>query len=340
MSDKAIPENGDGPSWPAAARELGPDLQSKSPVGVGPFGATLAPVLLAQCGERLRDVHWFRTDWQRGGALTGYATYIDDNDQPQDVVIKLPVPPRERRWLSRLQDADQVVPIIYAHGESLNGYDFAWVIMQRMKHGPLGVAWAGREFDLLADVAGRFYGAASEFKPEGEPPEKDWQAILASSRRCVHTHHLTHEQRWNTALKKAQKKIRTWLKVWDARPRDQWCHGDLHLGNALTNAPASASDSKAVLIDFAETHLGCWVEDAVYFEHLFWARRDRLEGRKLCAMIAKTRKAAGLQVNADWPRWASIKRALLALGTPAMLEHAGDPAHVDAALEVLEREVG
>jgi len=94
-----------------------------------------------------------------------------------------------------------------------------------------------------------------------------------------------------------------------------------------------------VLIDFAEVHAGNWIEDATYFEHLFWARRQKLGGRKLCSQIAHERKKRGLPVDPDWPRLASIRRALLAMSTPALLQYDGDPHHVHAALEVLETEV-
>ncbi|MFP3422344.1 hypothetical protein R0K19_23525, partial [Bacillus sp. SIMBA_161] len=43
--------------------------------GGGPLGATLEPIVRAACGGRLSPVTWFRTDWQRGGAATGYATF-------------------------------------------------------------------------------------------------------------------------------------------------------------------------------------------------------------------------------------------------------------------------
>ena len=96
----------------------------------------------------------------------------------------------------------------------------------------------------------------------------------------------------------------------------------------------------ALLFDFAHTRVGHWVEDGVYFEHLYWARRDKLDGRKLCKALAQERKRRGLPVDQDWSRYAEIKRALLAMSTPAVLDLDGDRAHVAAALEVLEREVG
>jgi len=94
-----------------------------------------------------------------------------------------------------------------------------------------------------------------------------------------------------------------------------------------------------VLIDYAETCPGSWVEDAIYLEHLFWAMRDRLEGRKLASMLAKARRQQGLAVAEDWPRLASIRRALLAMRAPCEMRRVGaGAAHLDAALQVLERE--
>ncbi len=301
------------------------------------FGAAVAPVLQQVCNNCLKDLHWFRTDWQRGGALTGYAAWRNGGPE-REVVVKLPVPPVELKWLRRLQDAGDVAPRLYAGGEELGGYDIAWVVMERLPHGPLGEQWGGGEFDLLVEAAGRFYKATAEHPLEGRPREIDWEKALDTARRHVREHSLEHEQRWAHALKQAHKKIKHWLEVWRDRPIEDWCHGDLHLANAMTRKPAPGGP--AVLFDFAESRPGSWVEDAVYLEHLFWARRDRLHGRKLCKQLAHERKALGLHNDADWPRLAEIKRALLAMSTPAVLRHDGNPRHVAAALEVLETYVG
>lgn len=104
-----------------------------------PFGASLEPFLRDACENRLSTVNWFRTDWQRGGALTGYATYRDDAGKDQNVVVKLPVGPTERRWLARLgRTSNGVVPRVWATGQSLGEYDMAWVVMEQLPHGPLG----------------------------------------------------------------------------------------------------------------------------------------------------------------------------------------------------------
>ncbi|MFP4144109.1 MAG: phosphotransferase family protein [Phycisphaeraceae bacterium] len=309
-----------------------------TPQGGGGFGTLLEPVLRDACDGRLSEVSWFRTDWQRGGALTGSATWRGDDGRDHDVVVKLPVPPCERRWIEALQEAEDVVPHLYAHGEAIGGYDLAWLVMEKLPHGPLGPAWGGREFDLLAEAAGRFYKATSPHLPKGDPLVRDWEKLCAQARTAVRDRGMAEPQRWNKALKKASRKLKKWLKVWNDRPLEDWCHGDLHLANALTRTPAP--EGPAVLIDFAHTRVGHWIEDAVYFEHLFWARRDRLEGRKLCKMIAQERKRQGLKVDPNWPHLAQVKRGLLAMTTPAQLQHEGDPRHVRAALEMLEITVG
>lgn len=298
-----------------------------------PLGAHLQPVLEQICDGCLTDLHWFRTDWQRSGALTGYATWTD-GAEPVDVVVKLPVPPVELRWYQHLTQYDDVCPRLFAGGSELAGYDIAWVVIERLSHGPLGPKWGGAEFDLLVEATGRFYAASSEVPVPQSPPDKDWHAILRLARQAVQKHALADEQHWSAALKKAAKKLDKWLAVWNARPCDHWCHGDLHFGNAMTRAEPPAGP--ALLFDYACVMPGHWLQDAVYLEHLFWARKDKLAGRRLCSMIARQRKKHGLPVEADWPQWAQVKRALIAMSTPAMLEHDGDPMHVQAALAVLE----
>lgn len=328
---------GAGSAWVAGSSAS--DDAASPPSPHQPFGHSLEPVLAEACGGRLSEVHWFRTDWQRGGALTGHAVYRDDQGVDQRVVAKLPLPPRELQWLLRLQGASGLVPKVYAHGQTLGQYDMAWVVMERLPHGPLGHAWSGVEFDLLIQAAGRFYAAANEASPLNEPaPKRDWDRVFQLARQNLQEHDLIDEQRWKNALKKAHRKLKDWVAIWEARPVRQWCHGDLHLANALTREPAPAGP--AVLIDFAQVHAGHWVEDAVYFEHLFWARRQRLDGRRLCSMMAQELKRHGLPVDADWPRLASVRRALMAMSTPAMLSLDGDKTHVRAALQVLETEVG
>ncbi len=303
-----------------------------------PVGSALEPVLLEACAGRLSGLSWFRTSWQRGGAATAYALWHDDAGLPRPAVVKLPVPPVELFWLRHLQAAGDVAPRLFVSDQSLGPYDLAWVLMERLEHGPLSLHWNGLEFDLAVQALGRFYVASRSVPLPAPGPEKDWKRVCEQARRHIaEDHDIAHEQRWKNALKAAQKKLGFWLSIWNARSRTDWCHGDFQLANAMTRQPAPAGP--ALLIDYALVHPGHWIEDAVYLEHLFWARRARLGGRKLVSMIAHERHRLGLPVEPDWPLLAAVKRGLLAMSTPAMLQADGDPHHVQAALEVLEIEV-
>ena len=317
-----------------------PSGESHSDTGglTGPFGAELEPVLRDACRDRLSRIHWFRTAWQRGGALTGHARW-NAPDHGGEVVVKLPVPPVELAWLLRLQDRDGLVPAVMAHGTTLHGYDMAWIVMERLPHGPIGTQWGGAEFDLLVDAAVRFHAATIETAPTWEgAADTDWQEVISHARRHLRRHQIRQSQRWQQALRKAERKLAGWLASWNARSRREWCHGDLHFANIMTrHAPPEGS---GVLIDFARARPGHWVEDAVYFEHLFWSRREALGGRKPCSLVARRRKQVGLPVDENWPELALIRRVLLALTTPLTLAVHGHDAHVQAALEVLEAAAG
>jgi hypothetical protein len=304
-----------------------------------PFGANLEPVLQKACDQRLSPINWFRTDWQRGGALTGYASYRTQAEEEHPVVVKLPVPPRERYWLTQLQGEHDVVPRVYAHGEALNGYDLAWIVMEALPHGPLSPQWDGAEFDLLVEATARFYAATECIAPaqDASAVDRDWHKLLELARRQVRNGAVADQSSWKTALKKAAKKLDSWLERWQQRPIEQWCHGDLHLANAMTrHAPPHGP---ALLLDLAQVRPGHWIEDAVYFEHLYWGQPERLNGRKLCKQLAHERKRLGLSLDSDWAELAQLKRALLAMATPARLNIEGSPPHLAAALHVLQRHV-
>lgn len=307
-------------------------------VAEGPFGRLLEPVLRSVCDGRLSAVSWFRTDWQRSGAATGYATYKDDAGEERQAVVKLPVPPCELLWLKALRDAPDVVPKLYAGDGVLGGYDMAWVVMERLPHGPLGSAWGGAEFGLLIEAVGRFYRATADVPVHTKHTPLDWGAIHDHARTSVRDHALPEAQRWNRALKKAHRHYKEWVGIWDGRPMEHWCHGDLHLANAMTRS--EPPNGPAVLFDFAKVCASHWVQDGVYLEHLYWGRPGELNGHKLCKELAHHRKQIGLPVDKGWSHLADAKRALLAMSVPTILDVDGNARHVHGALEVLERAVG
>lgn len=302
--------------------------------GHQPLGAALEPVLKKTCDGRLSDLSWFRTDWQRGGALTGYATYRDEADQAHRVVVKLPVPPAERHWLVALQSHDHVVPQVHRHGDTLNGYDLAWVVMEALPHGPLGSAWQGREFDLLIEAAARFYAATATHPPLGQPDGRDWIDLVGRTRKQLQSASLPNVQRWRKALKKNKSKLKQAVALWQDRPLSDCCHGDLHLANAMTRVPAP--DGPAVLLDFARVRPGHWTEDAIYLEHLYWHATDHPGTHKLAKRIADQRKQHHLPLDADWPRYAQAKRILLAMTAPLRIEHMPHVRQLEVALEIVE----
>ncbi len=325
----------EGRSGPPLSTNGGPE----QPLNVQ-FGQTLEPVLIEACNQRLDHLHWFRADWQRGGALTGYATWRQPDHEPTPVVVKLPVPPQEMHWLRRLQPTPQrdaeIVPRLYAGGVELGGYDLAWVVMERLSHGPLDSHWQGAEWELLIDALGRFYVAAEEQPVDRPPRNEDWPAIIRRAREHLRRQDgLSEQQHWNTALKRLGKKLKKLLKEWDARDTEHWCHGDIHLANAMTRV--EPPDGPALLFDFAEVHAGHWVEDAVYLEHLFWAHPQRLTNHDLVRMIAQARKKYGVKLEPQWPRLVDIRRALIAASAPAYPRTLHDSIHMHASLAVLEQ---
>jgi hypothetical protein len=285
----------------------------------------------------LADLHWFRADWQRGGAATGFAQF-EENGESAAAMAKLPIPPQELRWLERLQPqhhaAGDVVPRLLASGWELGGYDLAWVVMERLPHGPLDASWQGQEWDHLIDALVRFQQAASAHPVDQPPRDEDWSKILRRSREHLRDSQIADVKQWNHAIKAVQKKLPEMMKVWNDRDVKQWCHGDVHLGNAMTRV--APPNGPALLFDLAAVHAGHWVEDAIYLEHLFWAHPQRVGDRKLTNQIARTRKKTGLRVEEDWPVLARIRRVLLAAAGPAYAMYRGDPSHLAACRQMIE----
>eukprot|EP00752_Nemacystus_decipiens_P013702 g12155.t1 len=328
--------------------EVLPRSPSPAPVpqdtAMQPFGAMLAPVLLELCAGQLSNLNWFRTDWQRGGALTGYATW-SDADGEHSVVVKFPVPPKERRWLVQLS-SDDVTPRIFAHGSELGGYDLAWVVMERLPHGPIGKAWGAKGYDLLAEAAANFYARAQLIPMGDPPPPRDWVGLLKQAKQSISKDTIEDSQRWRKLLKKVNKKLPDWLDTWNQRDTGFWCHGDLHPGNAMSRTPAPGNpqgiedrgyaanpSGGAVLIDLACVHPGHWVEDAVYLEHLYWASPNALHGAKPVKLIAQHLRDYGLTPGHNWPELANIYRALLAMTAPYQRRANTGSAHTAASLK-------
>ena len=301
------------------------------------LAASLAPLLGQACDGRLGEILWFKTDWQRGGAATGRSTFRLNVGTIVPVVVKLPVVQRELLWTQRLGPAEQpdcITPRVYGCGETIGGYDLAWVIIEQFPHGPLGVHWHDDHVLRIAEAAARFHAAAGAFAVDQPPRHEPWHELVAHAHDNIKTNHINHEQRWAAALKAMRHKLDALVGEWEARDVNQWQHGDLHLANAMSRVSNDAGP--VCLIDLAEVHAGHWIEDAVYLERQLWARPQRMSPHKPVKSIATARKALGLSVEPDYPRLAMIRRALLAATAPHFIKSEGHPAYLDACLDRLE----
>ena len=157
------------------------DAHPASPSDTRSLASRLVPFIEKACPDRLGHLTWFKADWQRSGAATARATLTGDDDVDAPVVIKLPVGQTELIWTRRLQTPDDspgVVPRLYASGESLGGYDLAWLVIERYAHGPLGRHWAPNHVARIADAAARFHAAAAAFPVDEPPKREDWPVLV------------------------------------------------------------------------------------------------------------------------------------------------------------------
>jgi len=306
--------------------------------GASDLASQLAPALHDACEGRLGDIRWFRADWQRGGASTGYSTFEYD-DGPREVVIKLPVGPVEHRFTTALAHTDAPTPRLAASGVELGGYDLAWLVIERLPGDPISRTAEAKIIRALLESAARFQQRAAErWTPQGPGPQAPWEDLVARAREAVKANPIPEQQRWNEALKKVQRALRPMLDRWEHRPIDAWCHGDLHLGNAMLRPEASAwGDAGCVLLDLAEIHAGSWVEDAVYLERVYWGRSEALHKVKPVSTLARARRRLGLDNGERYNDIADLRRVLTAACAPAFLHREGAPAYLHAALEIIER---
>ena len=291
----------------------------------------LEPVLQKQCLDQLEPIRWFRTDWQRGGAATGFSTWTHEDGRTEEVVVKFPVVLRELRWTRRMQDCNGVVPKLFASGVGLGGYDLAWIIIERIPYGPLGKHWDDNIIQRISGAAAAFTSAAREFPVDQRGRREDWSDLLTKAKKSIRTNKIDDLAKWKKMHKWFSKTLDDILDIWRARHTRQWLHGDLHLANSMCRS--EKSDAPVCLIDLAEVHAGHWVEDAIYLERQLWGHHSRLESSNPLNTMAHARKAIGLKVTDDYHELANIRRLLLAATAPAFMQSEGDPRYLHACLE-------
>lgn len=314
------------------------------------LAGTLEPVLRHACRGHLSPVRWFHATWQHGGAGTGFAEWTAPSGDEIPCVVKVPVSYPEYMWTKRLGLTHQTewdrsepmslpTPRVLAGGFELGGYDFAWLVMEKLPGNPIGAhpMEASDLWDLFETTA-EFHAAAileRPIDPSKRRPEQDWSALLdRAERQCQAM--TTDEDRWTDAIRRTRGCLGTLVSAWEARPIDTWCHRDVHAHNAMRRRHADGARGKLVLIDLARIAPGCWIEDALYLERLCWGHPGALCGVDPLATLAQTREGIGLPVDPSDFALADVRRVLMAATSPAFTRTQGDPVYLSAALTRLE----
>jgi hypothetical protein len=337
----------DLPSPPAVRdADHAPELEPipENPADSRSLATSLVPVLRRDTELRLGEINWFRADWQRGGAATGRSTWALDGDRTVEVIVKLPVPQRELIWTRRLQpDPDRpaeenfppVVPLLFAGGSAINGYDIAWIVMEALPHGPLGMQWRDTNVARLAETLARFHRVAARYPVDRPPRTEDWESQVRRAEREIARQELPEATRWKRLLRRTARHLDGFVDRWRQRPIDGWIHGDAHLANAMMRE--DDPEAAVCLIDLAEVRPGHWIEDAILLERLMWARPERLAAAPPVETIAAARRRHGLPVGDDHEELAELRRLLLAATALCFLRTEGHPRHLEACLNHGER---
>ncbi len=207
----------------------------------------------------------------------------------RQAVIKVDVDEAEIYWTVQLTSAaPDLFPALLAadHLVSPSGSGrIGFIAWERLPHTLIGPNWEGRQVDLMLDAAARFYQAARTVEPLHLPccswdkmrreleegcrknPPGDWRRVLA---------HAEQDQSW---LSQAFA-----FEV---------CHGDLHVGNALTRT--APPNGPALLIDLNPV-LQPWIFDAAWVEVCQWKDLLRRGPEHTVQYLADRRLALGLDV--------------------------------------------
>lgn len=298
---------------------------------------SLEPILKKQTKNRLGKIHWFRTDWQRGGAATGFSTWEDDENGSIEAVVKLPIVEKELRWTQRLQNSEGVVPRLFAGDDQLGGYDLAWIIIERFPIGPLGKHWKDSNINRISDAAARFSISASSHIINQDGRLEDWSKLLLLAKKSVRENRFEKQSQWKKSHTLLIKNLPHLQEMWRARSISEWLHGDLHLANAMCRH--SESNAKVSLIDLAEVHAGNWVEDAVYLERQLWGHKTRLKATKPIHAMATARKKYDLPIEDNYSDLVDVRRLMLAGTAPAFMQSEGDPRYLSACLIQLKNAI-
>jgi Ser/Thr protein kinase RdoA (MazF antagonist) len=245
----------------------------------------LTALLISETSQTLTDIQPALQEW--GIQAIHFTARLLDTASP--VIVKVGVSPAELFYVRQLGRREpELVPAVYASGERLGEIDICWAAFEFIPYGPFGPLWQGHEFDLMIEAGVKFQRLAQEI----EPPDLARQTSEAFRRALD-----------RGAERKAPGPVDRVLKAFD--PQWDWlagtcpieiCHGDFHLGNALSRHPAP--HGPAVLIDFSPVYQP-WCFDAAYLQALTVGDRNRKNRSNLVKRMARLREGFGLSTIED-----------------------------------------
>ena len=314
------------------------------------LGPSLEPALRDACalsGCNLERIYWFKSRWQRGGASTGSVNIITPDGFKHQAVVKVPVGYKEYKWTiglsARAQPAEMhqhPTPLIFAHGTEVGSHDLCWLVMEKLPSHPLAHGMAETDVqDMMAATAAMQAAAIAHQPVSGQPPSPNWERVIEKSRECIRRGRIDNAQHWLNAFKAVHRCLPSLTLKWQERPINAWCHGDLHPGNAMRRgaAPGSGRPGQCVLIDLALIHPGHWIEDALYFERVYWGQSNLIHNVNLVSALSAARRSLGLAATGDYGMLASVRRVRMATAAPGLVEREGNPKYLEYALSLIDR---
>lgn len=234
--------------------------------------------------RNLADLEVFGAEWGTSG-LHFAGTWTASG---ADVVLKVGVSPSQRWWTEAIaKDDPGLAPMLFATGNRLSDIELDWILMERLPGG-LHSAWNGLEFAMLMAAGARFHRFARQH-PTGPHSVTTADDVAAWIRSAI------VRDAPGPAASLLESLDEDWRFVCDVCP-PEICHGDLHMANVLSRAPAPQL-SDAVLIDFEPSFMP-WVFEAAYCQVL---NSDplRVGWQGLVPLMAERRDALGLSTTSN-----------------------------------------
>lgn len=234
----------------------------------------------------------------------------------RQVVIKVGVTEAEMYWTEHLSSADAVLfPKLFAVDRlpaRAGREPLRFIATERIPYTLIGPAWEGRQPDMLLDAVAAFYQVAQSIPTHHVSP-----LPLAEVKRWVDGSSKNPPGDWRGVQDHAEED-HAWLLQ---NCPFEVCHGDLHVGNALSRTPPP--DGTALLIDLNPV-LQPWVFDAAWVEVCAWGDHRRRGTGYTIRQLAERRSSLGLPAL---PADVQEKAGRIALAWLAM--RLWDPDHLE-----------